>query len=369
METTILKLSQEEAEHVYNNGDYVCKITKPIQINEGDAINIKNVFIDTVSSSTGKIILTKDTEFYFEFFLYQNTTFLFSENTSRYPCARFWKDNDRFSDSMNSGTPALFAGYHSYYGTADSVSFSGTCTMAGTLTGTYYNRNGELQTFSVVLKPADIGKTGINKPIGKADVAEHTMRFQFSNKIIERYGFTSCTFNYSTSGAMATSYVIPYSLAERIIIEAGQYDPDDIALEISQQLSVLNSKNSDDITYINGNVVENNLLNRFGMTGFVPPNGNTQILFVLQDKSDYFDYVQNAGFLRYDGFLFGTDAFDLKFNAETSKFYFNKLHRSLYKVTSGDETVYIYNQQDKTGANTGKTVVLSSLGGCEMKDF
>ena len=62
VETTI-KLRQEDANVVNQDGDWVSTLARPIQIDPGDQIQIKSVFIDTLSSSSQKIVLSEDTEF------------------------------------------------------------------------------------------------------------------------------------------------------------------------------------------------------------------------------------------------------------------------------------------------------------------
>ena len=61
MENYILELSQEKSENVRNNGDWVSNLAdKNIIIREGDEVQLKNVFLDTVSQSDGNINIEED---------------------------------------------------------------------------------------------------------------------------------------------------------------------------------------------------------------------------------------------------------------------------------------------------------------------
>ena len=52
MNTTILRLREEESTPTIHNGTYTTTLSKPIVIEEGDSIQIKSAFIDTASEST-----------------------------------------------------------------------------------------------------------------------------------------------------------------------------------------------------------------------------------------------------------------------------------------------------------------------------
>lgn len=69
-----LQLRQEEANTVYNNGDYSVNLNKPVQINEGDTIQLFKSFIDTKETTSGRVVLQKDTvlEFHYGFWAQKN---------------------------------------------------------------------------------------------------------------------------------------------------------------------------------------------------------------------------------------------------------------------------------------------------------
>lgn len=61
MENYILELSQQKSENVRSNGDWVTNLAdKNIIIEEGDEVSVKNVFLDTVSQSNGKVNIDED---------------------------------------------------------------------------------------------------------------------------------------------------------------------------------------------------------------------------------------------------------------------------------------------------------------------
>ena len=65
-----LQLRQETAENVYRNGEFDSKLSKPITIEEGDKITLAKTIIDSRLSTSGKIILEKETTIGFEFYYY-----------------------------------------------------------------------------------------------------------------------------------------------------------------------------------------------------------------------------------------------------------------------------------------------------------
>lgn len=61
MENYILELSQQKSENVRENGDWVTNLSdKNIIIENGDEVSVKNVFLDTVSQSNGKVNINED---------------------------------------------------------------------------------------------------------------------------------------------------------------------------------------------------------------------------------------------------------------------------------------------------------------------
>ncbi len=59
--STIIKLQQNESySNVINNGAYDVMLNKPLILEDGDVVQLKSVFLDTVSSSSGKIQLDED---------------------------------------------------------------------------------------------------------------------------------------------------------------------------------------------------------------------------------------------------------------------------------------------------------------------
>ena len=45
----------------YQNGEFNVSLKQSVTLNEGDSVMIRNVFIDTVASSGGMIVIDKDT--------------------------------------------------------------------------------------------------------------------------------------------------------------------------------------------------------------------------------------------------------------------------------------------------------------------
>ena len=64
MSSVILELSQAEAQNVNVNGDYNISLPQnaDLLLEAGDSIQLKNVFVDTESQSSQKIVIKKDIE-------------------------------------------------------------------------------------------------------------------------------------------------------------------------------------------------------------------------------------------------------------------------------------------------------------------
>ena len=61
MDNYILELSQQKSENVRQDGDWVTNLSdKNILIESGDEVSVKNVFLDTVSQSNGKVNISDD---------------------------------------------------------------------------------------------------------------------------------------------------------------------------------------------------------------------------------------------------------------------------------------------------------------------
>ncbi len=65
-----LQLRQETSENVYRNGEFDSKLSIPITIEEGDKITLAKTIIDSRLSTSGKIILEKETTIGFNFYYY-----------------------------------------------------------------------------------------------------------------------------------------------------------------------------------------------------------------------------------------------------------------------------------------------------------
>jgi len=65
-----LQLRQETSENVYRNGEFDSKLSRPITIEEGDKITLAKTIIDSRLSTSGKIILEKETTIGFTFYYY-----------------------------------------------------------------------------------------------------------------------------------------------------------------------------------------------------------------------------------------------------------------------------------------------------------
>lgn len=74
--TTIIQLRQSEAENVARNGVYSTTLNNPIELNEGDVVELKSVFLDTVVEDKGYIKIPNDLNIKMSCYMYlQNYAF------------------------------------------------------------------------------------------------------------------------------------------------------------------------------------------------------------------------------------------------------------------------------------------------------
>ena len=79
-ETIILECKQSNSK-VTKNGDYETTLNRPITIEEGDEVLVKNCFIDTVASSSGNVIVPEDTTLTFSLGMYIVDTEVVTQRT------------------------------------------------------------------------------------------------------------------------------------------------------------------------------------------------------------------------------------------------------------------------------------------------
>lgn len=68
--TTVVQLRQQEADIVDRNGIYKCSLQNPVQIEKGDVVQVKSVFLDTTAEGAGVIEIEEDTDCDIECLLY-----------------------------------------------------------------------------------------------------------------------------------------------------------------------------------------------------------------------------------------------------------------------------------------------------------
>ncbi len=69
-DTTVIQLRQQEADYVDQNGIYRINLQNPVQVEEGDVVQVKSVFLDTTAEGAGVIEIEEDTSCDIECLLY-----------------------------------------------------------------------------------------------------------------------------------------------------------------------------------------------------------------------------------------------------------------------------------------------------------
>lgn len=350
-----IELKQEDAPYISNNGDYELNLLEPVYINEGDTIEIKNVFIDTrKTSAEGTINIEEDLPVELDIYKYivdhtveddptqdpnRGRDYLVTVKTDHPTGKRYVlsspatvKTYDRV-DSLNLLVSDMWkTGKNELWRTMG-------------ITWQYIDLAGDTQKFTISISKKeafdfrkviiDEDGSGIQKLIlpspfimetgslkfvdgtdvwGKSGIVARQKWFwdpndlNNQNQIKAPPGKNTPTFNV-TKVTISNGY-IPYPEKLQFTVKAGQYTPDNLATLVTKNLSII----TNNIVDINGKTLC--LAGRFSTA--------ESYIYSSEDGKDFYEVgPQNQ-------FWLGSNQISLIYNSIQSKFEFDYLHMPFY---------------------------------------
>lgn len=338
MNTTILELSQGKSENTYSNGDWKTNLSKEIKIEQGDEISIKNVFLDTVSQSTGDIQIEKDIILNVKTGLYLNN----------------WDENDKtYGDNSDVFKPDGYDYILCYYNTPASAltRWTGVTYTRKSLAPpdepsnlqaifTYEDPSGNTQKLHQAVAKAKIGHKK-TLPVGDGSgilVTPNTIKLTNEKDIEKWYTYKLDTQTVNPGGKEVFHPVIYDSSFN---LPAGNYQPQLLAQKLSDLFSASSYEKHVDA------LASTNFLKTIGQIR----NQHSAYQFVRFDGREMFNFGSTA---TNDDYYVGTSQFQFNFDEETRKFSVDFIHMPQYD--NNGNIVVIYKDR---GGNTNPKIFSS----------
>jgi len=391
-----VELKQENASIVNNNGDYELNLLEPVYINQGDTIEIKNVFIDTrKTSAEGTITITDDINA--ELDIYKYIIDHTAENDAQtdltrgrdyfgtlkadHPTANKYLLSKSIGatqlervDSLNFLVSNQFPGDESFRSIGVSFVYINASNEPGNFSISI-SRNTAEGWFDSIIDTSVV----INFPITPIVIQPNTLKFAPNTDIWGKSGIVqrqkwfwdpvslnNNKYDSVPTGtsdkpyneqdiSMATGFAA-YTEKLQFTVKAGQYTPDNLATLVTKNLSV-----------IQGNKID--IKNGKTLTTCGTFNKDENFGFVNELGTDYFE-VSNT-----NAFWLGSNQISLIYNQLQSKFEFDYLHMPFYSeilpqgsaetngaIVNKVIEVPINDPNDPT-KNTTSNVIVGSAGG------
>ena len=328
-ELIVLELSQEKTENVSKNGEFNVQLSKEIEINEGDEIGIKNAFVDTTTITSSNIVIENDLQLKIEHGFYLNNWLTSAELSSN---KEFFYRNDQthknivdgkdyalFLNNTQSGIYDILDTLTFYYEKRDEkgkfwgdldvqisyVSLSGDTKIA------HYYVPQTRRTHNLVDVSGNklVYKQGSLKYINKEQFASHNM----SNKV---------DITNSAGPSPSGDSFEPYIVQSVIDLPKGNYEPQELAFYLSQQLS-------ENFIGSTGELLDSPYFTTIAKLN--TDTGETPI-FVNEDLTHGFTISNTGDEAR---FLVGTNQIQFSYNTTYNKFEIDYLHMPMMDSTGG----------------------------------
>lgn len=348
----VIELRQKTSDNVFDDGDWQTTLREERILYPGDSVALRNAFIDTKSSSSDTIKLDEPLTISIENIVYNKN----HENVG---------------------------GKKSYYSSTVNVGIDGQpyilCTSKNTKNDPFYTEIVSYPVKKIESKPKDPGDT-FELELRYKDVLGNTVKWH-SDKIDRpknkgetvtvNVGLITGTDSVSVlntlelldaglqvldpkTAPVTEDTITPKIFGTTITIDAGTYDPSDIARIITDKLSVGFTGD-----YIASNELvfssflhSSDKYNGQGAFGATP--GNESAPFVRSDLGAAFQYANNSA--RW----IGTNQMALEYDNETQKFKWSDIHMPIYIKEGQIVTQYVTNAGDP---NNGELFVADAYSG------
>jgi len=278
-----LQLRQQEADVIYQNGDYNVELNKPVKIEEGDTIQLFKSFIDTKETTSGRVVLNYDTELNFHY--------------------GFWAQHNYLTDQASvigypQFTPYVLCQQRSTvtatlesisYGVAEGVvgdEFGGMAVLYQ-YTDPIDNKTKQI-TFHFPFRNARISDiTIINK---KLNYLDGSLQRLTPPSAFAKYGMDPTTENIKKvtkpNPGQPEDIIQPYILSHSITIPKGDYEPSKIAQIITDKLTAgqydygLTKKTPIKSPFLKSTGDYGDANDFLGASGFTDPYTTSEYIFV-----------------------------------------------------------------------------------------
>ena len=361
--------SDSTLQDIKNAGEFQVTLDNPVVLRENDELGLSSVFVDSVATNSGKIIIDSDeTDFTVKNFLYINN---YEDNATL--VTPFKRDGQTIVKGLNDGfnyvacentgnqnkTTSLITSLSLGLTPHDSVSNNqNPCSLHFTYT-TVNNKpaNFVINITKEINFKKEIDRAGSSNGIAnegfytmddyKKDFGKYPdgFPFDFINDSFKKadpfividkgfngfkgdFGFTSQAFTFT--GIKLTPFIFTYNFS----IPAGAYDPSEFARIMTDKLSNQNIHPASNFVYTDESTDEENkymedprsfnspYLN-FSSTLAAINSSNNDIYACRFDGEGVIKSVQN-------NLLFGSTQVGMEFDIDQQKFYFSQLHSPFY---------------------------------------
>lgn len=357
MSDIILEMRQKDAVKVLANGDYVCNLSKEIVIEEGDTVLLKQAFIDTRASQQNTITIPYDIN------LILTTGFYITDwvnSTSKTDCYKSTDVYGTATGTLNNGQDYVVCQQTntSIIPNLERVtgwSFYTTKVIKPNNTPIvfqYLNINNTLVSFTKNL----FGEEGGQEQTIYFDVICQIGSLKYTSPTqaqLAAIGFRDDG-PYGVTNPVEVTLYSPFETTTQITILANNYNTNDLALLISEKLSVAN-RDPIGTPYTQDMALSNFLFS----VQDLPDNNryincdNTQLFKIL--------IAPEGTVTELDDFYLGTNQIALSYNETTQKFQFDYLHMPVYS-DQGDICCRILPAPTGLGTNQNFMTVAKNSG-------
>lgn len=323
MSSVILELSQAEAQNVNVNGDYNISLPQnaDLLLEAGDSIQLKNVFVDTESQSSQKIVIKKDIEAslsFYHYYIYSRRDEVDNYNGSANVIDLdaqpyiVCKDISAGANlvhleeiSIDNKTPIdMFIEFEIRY-----TNSSGVATV-------YKNSIADLKPFAKINKYISLVYNS-TQPIELVTTGAYDNN---NNKNpqpkLPSSVFPTLEIVKSTPVSTTEPHFEPILSTKTFTIEKGNYSPQLLSREINRQLQTAGSSGEE-----NSYLAKNEFLKNF--------DGDSENLFLV--KQDGSEILELNGQL-----IIGASQVDLEFEPDTNQFSWNFIHMPYFTTPTTD---------------------------------
>ena len=337
-ELITLELKQKNSGNVVNNGDFKTILSSPVEIDEGDEINISKVFIDSVNETQSSVVIPEDLNFTFSANIYNvnwNITGKTYSGQAIPDCKKYILCNKKPTTAEVKGIlyVSIFVGAPDPYG----GSSGGVST-----TWEYRDLNGTPTQYHLYIPIREVspsGGTPENLPIGviTPDTSDGYFRLVSPSLDVLRNEYNVFFPDPPVSrriDEIVNTYV-PIVFEKTFLVRQGNYDPAYFAKLITDNLTE-NDRNAENPAP-EYSAIQNPFL--------ISTNdwGETSVNYYFVDSEtglNSFTYNPIAPDVRASGFWVGTNQMSLEF--ANNRFYWSNLHFPMYDGGSGGAKTITY---------------------------